>query len=84
MKGVEESLTSIIDLKPRVDIPKDAVDVEIESLRPTSQGRKGAASRADEEDARIAVKRLKEIHDAPSKLVRGRQLSKRLSLLEKT
>jgi hypothetical protein len=84
VKGVEESLTSIIDLKPRVDIPKDAVDVEIESLRPTSQGRKGAASRADEEDARIAVKRLKEIHDAPSKLVRGRQLSKRLSLLEKT
>jgi type I restriction enzyme M protein len=86
IRGVEESLSVIADLKPRVDLPKDAVDVIREPEVSGSSRRKRRVKEVELDvlDAQIAAKRLKEIHDDPSSLVSGSELERRLSLLEKT
>jgi hypothetical protein len=76
-----ENLESIKDLKPRADIPKDAVDLGLQPGRvemPEHRRRHRKASLEDQRDIELAQKRLDELRKSPEKIIRGDVLEKKM------
>jgi hypothetical protein len=76
-----ESLEAIKDLKPRADIPKEAIDLGIQPGRvemTTKRRRHSQVFNQDQRDIEIAKVRLNEIKEAPGKVVKGMALEKRM------
>ena len=81
VRGVTESLESVKDFKPRADLPKDAIDIGMQTgeLKMPAFRR---ISKKDRRDTEIANKRLLEIVANPQIVIRGADLEKRLKRLE--
>jgi hypothetical protein len=81
VRGVAESLESVKNFKPRADLPKDAVDIGMQTgeLKMPVFRR---ISKKDRLDTEIANKRLLEIAANPQSVIRGADLEKRLKRLE--
>jgi hypothetical protein len=76
-----ESLESIKDLKPKAEIPKDAIDMGVQPGRiemTTKRRRHTHINTEDHCDLEIAQARLNEIKAAPKKVVKGAELDKRM------
>ena len=78
VKLAKESLQSIVALKPRAELPKDAID-----MGPVAQETSSAADivKQNERDASIAQQRLDELAKNPRTLVSGAALKARLAKL---
>ena len=81
VQGAEESLESIMELKPRADLPKDVQDLGPQPGADMDQTRRRSrrASKEDARDAEIALKRLAEIAKNPKRLISGKALKERLA-----
>lgn len=75
IKIAGESLQSLCDLKPKVDLPKDSLDLgPLRAPLPP-------ISAEDEIDAEIANARLRQVKDNPDEVVSGKELEKALNKL---
>jgi transposase-like protein len=75
------SLETIKDLKPRADIPNDAIDLGFQPGRiemPTKRRRHTHINTENRQDAEMAQVRLNEIKESPSKVIKGADLEKRM------
>lgn len=77
-----ESLESIAVLKPRADLPKDALDLGLQPGRVEMPQQRSSPRRRvvheDRRDAEIGSKRLAEVQQSPETLLRGDALEKKL------
>lgn len=80
VRGAGDSLITLAELKPRADLPKEAVDMGMQPGTETAPRRR-RVSRQDRMDGEVARKRLKEIERNPDVVVVGRVLEKRLGKL---
>lgn len=76
VKLAGESLSSIVDLKPRAELPKDAIDMGPIAQEPHKDV---DAAKRNQRDVSIAQQRLEEIANNPRALVSGAALKARLA-----
>jgi type I restriction enzyme M protein len=76
-----DSLETIKDLKPRADIPNDAIDLGFQPGKiemTTKRNRHIRINSQNRQDAEIAQMRLNEIKDSPDRIIKGIALEKKL------
>jgi type I restriction-modification system DNA methylase subunit len=84
IRAVGDSLDTIVGLRPKVDIPKEAEDMGSQVVVVASpSGIEGTRPALDHHDLEIASKRLRDMREGRSKKVSGRELQARLALLER-
>jgi hypothetical protein len=81
VQSAEESLATLVELKPRADLPKDAADVGPQPGQTISRARRRGRKSAADPDADVARERLREIESDPHRLVSGSKLKAALDEL---
>jgi len=79
VRAASESLETIKDLKPRADIPKEAVDLGFQPGGIAQPRHPHRLSKEDRRDTEIAKMRLKQIEADPNCLISGDDLDKKLN-----
>jgi hypothetical protein len=81
VQSAEESLATLVELKPRADLPKDAANVGPQPGQTISRARRRGRKSAADPDADVARERLREIESDPHRLVSGSKLKAALDEL---